>query len=285
MIKGLILDVDGVIIGEKIGFNSPYPHPDVTKALKSIRSLGITISLCTAKPHFAIDKIIEDANLDNYHISDGGGVIINPITGKVIKKHLVDSTNASNLIEVFVKNNVYIEYYTVDDYVIQTDQKSSITKDHTHVLQKPPQEVKSLSQSALTTEITKLMPIAKDEKDKKRLEDIFEPFKDKLTLSWGVHPVVLPLQFGIVTAKGISKTEGAKLISRSLKVPFKNMLGVGDGPSDWQFIKLCQYAASMGNGKQELKDLVSSKDKNGFVGPSVDQNGIIKIFENFNLLK
>ena len=100
-----------------------------------------------------------------------------------------------------------------------------------------------------------------------------------------MHPVVLPLQFGIVTAKGISKTEGAKLISRSLKVPFKNMLGVGDGPSDWQFIKLCQYAASMGNGKQELKVLVSSKDKNGFVGPSVDQNGIIKIFENFNLLK
>ena len=35
-IQALILDVDGVIVGEKIGFNSPHPHPDVVSALKEI---------------------------------------------------------------------------------------------------------------------------------------------------------------------------------------------------------------------------------------------------------
>ncbi|KKR03169.1 MAG: hypothetical protein UT26_C0008G0030, partial [Microgenomates group bacterium GW2011_GWC1_39_12] len=35
-IKGIILDVDGVIVGEKIEFNSPYPHPDVIQTLKSL---------------------------------------------------------------------------------------------------------------------------------------------------------------------------------------------------------------------------------------------------------
>ena len=33
-IKAIILDVDGVIVGEKIGFNSPNPHPDVIEKLK-----------------------------------------------------------------------------------------------------------------------------------------------------------------------------------------------------------------------------------------------------------
>ncbi len=45
MIKAIILDVDGVIIGEKIGYNSPHPHPDVVTALKKVREKGIAICL------------------------------------------------------------------------------------------------------------------------------------------------------------------------------------------------------------------------------------------------
>jgi len=37
MIKAVILDIDGVIVGEKIGFNSPYPHLKVFELLKKIR--------------------------------------------------------------------------------------------------------------------------------------------------------------------------------------------------------------------------------------------------------
>jgi hydroxymethylpyrimidine pyrophosphatase-like HAD family hydrolase len=87
-IKAIILDVDGVIIGEKVGFNSPYPNEIVTNAMKTIQNSGIPISLCTAKPHFAIDKIIQDSDLDNVHITDGGGVIIDPIKNIVLKKIL-----------------------------------------------------------------------------------------------------------------------------------------------------------------------------------------------------
>ena len=36
-IQTLVLDVDGVIVGEKNGYNSPYPHPDVMKKMKEIR--------------------------------------------------------------------------------------------------------------------------------------------------------------------------------------------------------------------------------------------------------
>lgn len=34
-IKGIILDVDGVIVGEKIGFNSPNPNLEVIETLNS----------------------------------------------------------------------------------------------------------------------------------------------------------------------------------------------------------------------------------------------------------
>ena len=60
------------------------------------------------------------------------------------------------------------------------------------------------------------------------------------------------------------------------------MLGVGDSKSDRNFIELCKYGAAMGNASQELKDLVSSKGEDyAFIGPSVDENGILTILDHF----
>lgn len=235
-IKAIILDVDGVIIGEKIGYNSPYPNANVTTAMKTIQNSGVPISLCTAKPHFAIDKIIRDSDLDNVHITDGGGVIIDPIKNIVLKKNIIPTDSAVSVIKTLLEAGVYTEYYTVDDYFIQSSQFGEITGKHAHVIQSQPKQVESLITEAQKSEITKIMPIAVDENDKPRVQQIFEPFKDNLILSWGVHPVILPLQFGIITAPGISKKQGAIEIAKAINVPLENILGVGDSESDWQFM-------------------------------------------------
>jgi len=284
MIRGIILDIDGVIIGEKIGVNSPDPHPAVIEALKNIRTKGIFVSLCTAKPYFAILNIIESAGLNNPHITEGGGVIIDPIDKVIVQKHFIESSVASKIIDGYLKNGVYTEFYTIDNYFIQKDQYSDITEKHSHILQRKPIIVKSLSKEALSSEMVKIMPIAKDEADKRRLINIFKPFEGRLTLSWGVHPVALPLQFGIITAYGISKEQSAQELSKGLNISFEEMLGVGDSTSDWQFIKLCSYAAAMGNASEELKKLVLSKgEKFSYIGPTVDENGILEIFKHFQL--
>lgn len=281
-INWIILDIDGVIIGEKIGFNSPDPHPKVMERLRALHKSGIGISLCTAKPHFAIKNIIDEAHLDNVHITDGGGVIIDPIDKIVAKKRVIDARLSKKVLQMYMENNVYVELYTVDDYFIQTGQESSITKDHIHILQREPRTLTSLSTDSTGYEITKIMPIAKDEKDKERVTNLFQPFAGSLELSWGVHPVALPLQFGIITAPSISKKQGAIDISEISGVPFKNMLAVGDSTSDWQFIEMCRYGTAMGNATRELKKLVLSKGEDySFVGGSVDENGLIDILDHF----
>ena len=158
-IKAIIIDVDGVIIGEKIGFNSPYPNEKVIQALKTIRSKGIPIILCTAKPHFSIGKVFQDANLSNYHITDGGGVIIDPVENKILKKYTLDSKCAAKVIQTMIDNNVYTEFYTPDSYFVQNSQESKITKDHNLVLQTKPVMVDSLAEESKKQEITKIMPI------------------------------------------------------------------------------------------------------------------------------
>ena len=285
MIKGIILDIDGVIIGQKIGFNSPTPHPDVIRALREIRLKGIFISLCTAKPHFAVDDIINLAKLDNFHISDGGSVIIDQINSVVVKKFVIEKPIAKDIIKTYLENDVYIEFYNGEDYFIQKNQHSEITKKHLHILQRNPVEVDLLAIESTLNEITKIMPIAKDEKDKIRLAEIFKPFQSKLTLHWGIHPVALPLQFGIITAPGISKKQGAIEIAKYYDVSFKDILGVGDSTSDWEFIQLCSYAGAVGNASKELKELIPQKGQGNFyIGKTVDENGILDIFSFFKAL-
>lgn len=282
-IKAIILDVDGVIVGEKIGYNSPYPHPDVLEKLKELGTKGIKVSLCTAKPHYSIERIIKNAHLDGVHITQGGGVLINPINNLVYKKYLVDQDTAKQVIKTYIDNNTYIEFYSLDDYFIQEDQVSELTKVHTHILQKEPVIVEDLAEEALKHEIVKIMPISRNEEDKQELIKIFEPFENRLTLSWGIHPIALPHLFGIITAPGISKKQAVAEIAEKEKINPSEILAVGDSVSDWQFMEQCGFKAAMGNAQEDLKKLVDIKKEFGFIGGSVDENGILDIFSHFGL--
>lgn len=281
-IQGIILDVDGVIVGEKIGFNSPNPHRDVINKLRELRNKEISISLCTAKPHFSIGKIINDARLDNYHIADGGSVIINPINNTIVKQHILDKQLVKQVLKMYIDNNVYTEFYTIDNYFIQKSQENEITPQHRHILQDDVVMLENIVEESVKYNVTKIMPIALNEGDQIRVAKMFEDLNTGLTLSWGIHPVANPLKFGIITAPGISKKQGAIEISKNMNIPLENILAVGDSTSDWQFIELCGYGAAMGNASDKLKELVKTKGDDHFcIGGDVDNNGIIEILDYF----
>lgn len=279
MKKAIILDVDGVIIGEKKGVNTPHPHPDVMATLKRVRASGIPVVLCTAKPAFGIEYEIKEAHLDNPHIADGGGLLVDN-KGKVYEKFTLDTTLAKRVIKRLLDKGVYTEIYTADDYIIQADQESDITDKHAFVLQRKPQAVESLLDFCGSNQITKIMQVVADESCKSFGEEVFAPFKSESTMIWAVHPPILPLQFGIITALGISKPQGVTTIANILDIPIGNMLAVGDSTSDWKFMTLCGYVGAMGNAAPELKELVKSKgDGRYIIGGHVDENGIIEILD------
>lgn len=282
-IKAIILDVDGVIVGEKIGLNAPYPHPDITNKLKQIREKGIYINLCSAKPYYSVKKIVDDARLNNIHTPLAGAVLFDPINNKVIKKHIVNNVEAITLIKELLRNKIYTEFYTVDNYFIQKDQRNKITKIHSITLSFKPIEVDSLIDYAKNIEIIKVLPIVKTDREKIVVEQIFLDYQEKLVLGWGTHPAAPDYYFGNITARGISKKQSVIEITNHYHIKAKEILGIGDSLTDWQFIGVCGFAGAMGNATPELKKLVLSKGVNGYVGKSVDKNGILDIFKYFEL--
>lgn len=285
MIKGLILDVDGVLVGGKQGYNWPTPHAEVIAVLKELRKQGIIVSLCTGKGTFAIQTIVEMAELDNVHIGDGGAVVIDPLHNKIIDHHTIDRILVRQIIEIMQKNGVYVELYTKDGYYVQKNAIGEITEKHAAILYQQPRIVDSLVLTNETIEVVKIMPIAKDDTDKQKIAQLFSSYIETLTLQWGIHPTALPSQFGLITKKGISKKQAAEVISRHTGVALSNILGVGDGMTDWQFMDICGYAGAMGNASEELKQKALSKGERGYIGKSVDENGILDILSHFNVIQ
>lgn len=284
MIRAIILDVDGVLVGEKIGFNSPYPHPDVLARLKEIREKGIPIILCGAKPSYALSEIITKSHLDNPHITDAGALIIDPIAHKIIKKHTIEKSLAKEVLQLCLDHHVYVEFYALNDYFIDEKEVNDITAKRTHIVQREPKKVADLVSASLSEDILRIAPIARDEEDRKRVDELLAPYKQKLSIGWGVHPVALPLQFGMVNALNSSKKEAAQAVIHNLDISFEEVLGVGDSASDWSFMQLCGYTATLENGSKDIKELVATKGEGRFfIAPHVDENGILNIFAHFGL--
>ena len=284
MIKGLILDVDGVLVGGKKGYNWPDPNQDVISTLKHLREKGIVVSLCTGKGTFAIKNIVEKAHLDNVHIGDGGAIVIDQINNRIIIQHIIGKEKVVELAHLLRSNNIYVELYTKEGYYVQKDCVGDKTAKHTPILNQGPTLTDSLVDTAKEIDVVKIMPVASDETEKKKIIDLFQPYVTDLTLQWGVHLTALPYQFGIITTNGISKAQAAREISKHTGVSLQEMLGVGDGMTDWQFMEICGFAGAMGNSSQELKDKVAQKGSNGYIGKSIDENGLMDILSHFKVI-
>lgn len=285
MIKGLILDVDGVLVGNKKGFNWPSPHPITIQTLKSLREKGLIITLCTGKGTFAIRKIVEDAHLDNPHIGDGGAIIMDFLQNKLIEQHVIGKNLTKEVLHLLQLNNFYVELYTKDGYYIQKDNVSEKTGKHTAILGQEPVKAPSLSDISGQIDCIKIMPVVNDESEKQKIIHLLLPYDQKLTLQWGVHPTASPYHFGIITERGISKKHSARVISKHSGVSLSAILGVGDSMTDWQFMDICGYAGAMGNSSPELKENVQRMADRGYIGKSVNENGLIDILKHFHVVE
>ncbi len=283
MIKALVIDIDGVIVGEKIGYNTPYPHPDVINRLAAIKNSGIPVVLCTAKPHYSIAPIIESAKLTNPHITFAGGIIIDPLQNKIVESHPISSPLSENILRACIAENFYMELYTRDAYYVLKNQVSDLTKVHTHILQQEPILVDSLEQVASTQEIFKILPIVPDESGIPKVTDTLAPFMNSIETTWSIHPIAKPHQFCNIAPKNVSKRQATLNVLSHLGIEPNDTLSVGDSTSDWKFMELCGFVATLENGQEPLKKLVSDKGNAGFIGGHVDTNGFLAIVDHFTV--
>lgn len=74
-----------------------------------------------------------------------------------------------------------------------------------------------------------------------------------------------------------SKEQALIDIAHTLGIELNEIIGVGDGPNDIAFLRLCGLKVAMGNAQQEVKGIAD------YIAPSVDEGGVVDVIKKFIL--
>lgn len=283
MIKAVVLDIDGVIIGNLPGVNFPYPSKKVTETLKKIHDNGTPVSFLTGKTTFAAWENISKIGIDNPHIADGGAVIFNPIQNKIIKKEALSSEIVIKLLDLLGKDT-YINIFTTENYYLLESLVNEYTKKYENFIGRSPVLVNDFSGVIKNEAISKVNISVFNIDDKEKINEVLQGLKNLFNYSWSSGPNTGNVQTAVVTSRNASKKLGVKYLSDYLKVDLENVLGVGDTIHDWDFIEICGYKGVMGNGTEELKSKLDKNEVRHFIGGHINEDGIIDIFKKFDLI-
>lgn len=285
MIKAIVTDVDGVIIGNKHGFNFPLPSTGVMEAFAQLKAKEMPVVFCTGKASYAINNLIQETGFNNPHIGDGGPLIFNPIESKIIKKHTLGSKLTKEIVTAFLLKNIHVSINTATDTIVDKTHNSSITEKRKGVLEKDLAVTDSLIDHTESVEVLKVTLTLQSEDEVEVARKILDLFKDKVHFIWTHHPMTGDWTYAVITAKGVSKLTASQEVASILGIDMNDILGIGDTLGDWIFMKECGYAASVGDRSPELQENVKTKGQgNFFVAPSVDENGMVAILKKFDLI-
>jgi hydroxymethylpyrimidine pyrophosphatase-like HAD family hydrolase len=277
-IKHVILDIDGVVLGSKLEYNFPFPSKKVTEAINRISDSGVKVSLCTGKPSFAVRILMDHFPLNNFHISDGGAVIFNPYTNTYLLKKVLDNEIVKDILNIPLNFSESWQVYTLDSKYVEKFKFNPKTIEDKRIM--PWIEVDKVIDTVEGMEITKMELIYPPEAED-FLKKTLSKFEDKITLQWTHTPLLLPNRILIITAKNIDKLSSVQAMLHNENCSLENVLAVGDTLMDWKFMDGAGFVATLENANDEMKNLV--RKNGGFVGKHVQEDGLVDIFEFFEL--
>lgn len=283
MIKAIVLDIDGVVVGNQEGVNFPHPSKKVSATLRKIHDSGIPVSFLTGKPTFAAFENIKSVGIDNPHIADGGATIFNPMQNQIIHSENIDKKDILNLLKK-LPEKTYVNLFSTKNYYLDKSQESEFTKTYGKFVGLYPNLVNNLEEVINSEPIPKINIYAFNEKEKEKITKSIKNSSGSIAFNWSTNPFISPVQVAVITNKKASKRSGVEYLAKYLGVSLDNILGVGDTIHDWDFIEICGYKGVMGNATAQLKEKINSNNPHEIIGGHVNDDGIIDIFKHFKLI-
>lgn len=268
MIKLVAIDLDGTLLtGEKL------ISPRNKAALAQAKAAGVKIVICTGRPLKAIDKYLQELNLEetgDYSITFNGGLVQKNDTGEIIEKAALTTQDVHDLFELGELLDLPID--TVSEGTVYHFPSSKTKK-----------SIYDIMNTLLTYENVALTDITDDKLYNKVVvaydaavldeqipqipasyQERFEIIKTRSTL----------LEF---MPKGVTKAYGIALLAKDLGITVDEVMTIGDEENDLSMIEYAGVGVAMAN----AIDLV--KEAADFVTSSNEDDGVAEAVERFIL--
>ncbi len=260
--KMLVSDIDGTILG-----SSNEITPEVKNAIIEANKKGLKIVIATGRMHNATTYITQELKLSTPVISYQGAIIRD--NQKLYQCISIEKKLAYEIINRLRKYEEHINVYTENDlYVENVSDRLLNYAEVRHINYKKVDRFEDIYDK----EILKIITITNTpEKNNQIKDEMSKIYGNTLNI---VKSTDIYCEF---VNKYADKSYALKYLSNLWNIPIEEVIAVGDQENDICMIKAAGFGVAMANGCEKIKQEAD------YICPSVEENGVAKLIEEYML--
>ena len=248
--KLLALDIDGTIVPEGTDSISKPVADAIKKAAERV-----VISLVTARSHHTLQQFIPELKCPKaFHVVENGAKIISP-NGQLLRDLHIPHEEVQEILDVATGHFREVGFCTDNHWI----------EDETH--------------APYGTLVNGISFTCEDEIYANMIKDAVASLPNQYA-SYIIHHWLVPEWSGVmVFHKDATKGNGMKFIQETLEITPEETIAVGDGGTDISMYDYAGVKVAMGNAEAILKENAT------FIAPPVEEDGLVKVIEQYILGK
>ncbi len=265
----LVVDIDGTLIGEKRAISKRDKE-----TLKKAKARGVKVSLCTGRVNKACRGIIEELELDGYHIFYDGALVSDPAGDKEIYTRAIDKSIVRRMVEFIRSNDTYLELYSSQRFF--AERRNWSDEIHERFFGVAP-EIVSYDGIWERERIIKAELVVRNTEEAVKAESFRKEFTESLRFSIARSPSFPDIEFINILNPEASKGEALMVLAEYLGVSLDEVMAIGDGSNDVPLLEAAGFSVAMANARDELKEIAD------YITLDADSSGVAVAVEKFLL--
>ncbi|MDC0358066.1 Cof-type HAD-IIB family hydrolase [Oligoflexia bacterium] len=265
----IFFDIDGTLVDSELTIREK-----TVAAIKAIQARGIAVALASGRPFFAAGDIIAQLNIKDLCLFYSGGLIIDPLSKKIIHEICLSKQQVLNITSAAKQSNLYCELFTKDAYYAEC--LTPFSEIHAEYMKIFP-KLKAFD------ELLEEEPIIKAEfslfrgPQEQALKQIIAEHPELCfaTASGAKHPNLI---FVNILNGQASRKIGFEILLQEIGAQHSQTIAFGDGESDLPFLRCAGIGIAMGNAPRIVKEAAD------YVTKSVEEDGVVYALEKLGLI-
>jgi 5-amino-6-(5-phospho-D-ribitylamino)uracil phosphatase len=267
--KLVVIDIDGTLL-----IRADDISAENKAALKKLRRRGVAVSLCSGRAIQAARSVIDQLNLDGYHIFFDGALVTDPAG----KDHVYIKTIEHDLVQraaAFAhRQNIIMDVFTATGYYAESESwVTDLRRDYFKVIP----TLTDFSRLPAGEKVVKGTLVVRSPAEKSGAELFRRTFSGEAHLSMTKTPAFPDVDFINIIAPGVSKRTALEALTKRMGIPLEQVMGIGDGPNDVPILSAVGLGVAMGNASEDVKRCAR------YVTADVDHNGVAEAITRFIL--
>lgn len=264
-VRLIALDLDGTLLNDAKELTER-----TQRALEAASRSGIEVVLSTGRPVTALPQEVAHFPYIKYALTADGARIENLRTGELLFEGLIPKEMVRPIYDIFDDYDVIEEIYIKGQgYISERDidhlEEYTTNPAHAAYARRTRKRVEDIH-DLLDQDIDKAHALFKSFEDR---EDAMRRIREIADLELcDAFPINLE-----VSAPGINKGEGLKILGEKLGIGTKDMMAFGDSNNDAAMLQTAGVAVVMDNAYESVKEMAD------VIAPSNEEDGVAAVIE------